>query len=513
MPTLNTLNARTLANVIAGSTDAQETLWMVNIHRQSRGMSPITSWFGGLGGGHPIAEVMDTRKVRGQEIVASVSAGLGQRGVFGDSERLSKSEKYKHKDYRVKIGMGFHSVAQSRVASNMTVIGSDFDKKAGPDLAEWVACRKWMDVEAEMFKRAHSRNTLRPNNKASTNDLVSADVFGISSVIDVRDGMLGLNAAPLAVAKGADNSVVEKYYIQGHQYLFSDLNRNSTWINLRAQAENRGPGNTIFAGGKPMYEGCIINEWMIKMNDFDATQGARCMPIAVVGVAIPAAVDTGTAASTYIYGGGGAAAAANTEVDYFQNFLNAPYGGFEVLADGTGGKIAADTTTERYLAVKLGSGSDKGKFRLFAYKVNDGNKITITRSVGATNVGGTSLVVTALSATSGAAAWNTGAWTTDFITAAEVPVGSLVYQCNIKGQTFCYGYGVADRMMLCGYGSVDGATAFGRRITDEQDFKRNVGIGMELVWGCRATQDTNDVVNGYIIFEAAFNPAGLPDIT
>jgi hypothetical protein len=504
---VESLNARTLANVIAGSTNAQEVKWLIRAHRHARGHMPIGQWFGSLNGGRPIMEVMETRKLRGQEIVASVIAGLGQRGVGIGEDRASKSEKYKHTDYKVKIGERHHSVAQEGSATDMSVIGSEFDLRAGPDLAEWLMYRQQEDVLAECFKRKHERNTLRPNNKASRDDLTSFDTFGINSVSDIKEGMLSIGANPLSVRKGPNQEVVDSYYIQGSQFLFADLNRNPQWMQIRGQAENRGSSNSVFAGGKPMIDNCIINQWEIKNNDYNATQGARIMPFAILGVAINANPDSATAATTYIYGGGNATAAANEEVDYFQNFLGAPYEGFE------GEKIAATTDTEHYLAVKSMSGANKGKKRLFAYQVNNGNRITITRALSSANAGGTSLKFTNLSASGTPAVWGEGAWTTDHLTEAAMPVGSLVYQCNIKGQCLTYGLAIGSRMMLCGYGSKDGKTALGQRTKENQDFQRVVGIGILAVWGCRATEDTNNMVNGYVVYEAAYNPPGFPEIT
>ncbi len=511
---VESLNARTLANIVAGSTNPQEMAWLVNIHRNARGHMPMKSWFGTLGGGKPIMEVLDTKSIKGQEVVASVRAALGQRGTGIGESRADKSEQYKSTDYKFKIGQRHHSVSQEKVAANMTLIGSKFDQIAAPDLAEWHSVRQCNDIEAELFARMHERNTLRPNNKASTNDLNSADTFGLNSVVDIKEGMLGIGASPLRVSKGPNAEQVSHYYIQGSQFLFADLNRDSNWSTIRQNVENRGSSNSVLAGGKPMYDGCILNEWELKINDYNATQGARLMPFAQLGLAIAAntatdGTDTSILSYKYIYGGGSASAAINTEVDYFQNFKAAPYEGYE------GVKIAATTGVEYYVAVKSTSGANKGKVRLFAYQVNDGNKITITRALSSTSPGGTSTKFTALSASGSPATWNTGDWVaSQYLTEAELPIGSLVYQCNIKGQCLCYGYGIGENMLLAGYGSSDGAgSSFGNRTSENQDFGRLVGIGVELVWGCRAVQDTNNMVNGYVVYEAAYNPPGFPEIT
>lgn len=504
------INAETLSTHLNGShgADPAEVKWLVKSWKYPRGHKPLEGLFGTIGGGKPIREVMETRTLAGQEIVVSVYAGLGQRGVGMDEERNLNAETIKSTTYRVKVGQRSHSVAKASSVANFTKIGGQFDSIAAPELADWMSDRRCMDVQAEWWKRAHSRNTIRPNSKASRDDLISEDTFSLNSVYDIKETMNTIGAAPLYVRKGTDQQIVESYYIQGSQFLFADLNRNSEWRSLRAAAENRGHGNSNFAGGKPMFENCILNQWEIAINSANATQGSRLMPYATAGVAIHASPDSGTASTTYIYGGGNATAAANTKVDYFQDFLGAQYVGFE------GEKIAATTGTEYYLAVKSTSGANIGKIRLFAYQVNNGNRITITRALSSADGGGTSLKFTNLSASGSPAIWNTGDWVSaTYLTEAEMPIGSIIYQCNIKGQCLCYGVGIARDMMVAGYGSDDGVTCFGKRLTDSQDQGRLKTIGLLTVWGVRCTEDANNMVNGYVLYESAYNPSGFPRIT
>lgn len=504
------LNARTMANIIAGSNDPLEVAWLMQAHNYGRGLSPISNWFGALGGGRPIMEVLDTRRVKGKQIVATVKAGLGQRGRQGSGSRADKAEKYKSRDYRVTVGMMHHAVAIENAAKDATVIGSEFDKSAAPDLSEWMHNKQHCDVLAELHARAHSRNTFRPNNKADTNALTSNDTFGLNSVTDIKEGMYSIGAAALSVKKGPNGERTDCFYVQGTQFLFAELNRNAQYTAIRASAENRGAANSVFAGGKPLWDNVILNQWDIKTHDWDAPQGARSMPMAILGKAIAANPVNSDVTTCYIYGGGNATSADNTEVDYFENFKGSGYLGFE------GEKIAATTDTEYYLAIKSKSGANNGKIRLFAYQVNNGNRITLTRALSSTNPGGTSLKFTTLSATAytGKATWDDGDWVAaDYLTEAEMPIGSLIYQCNIRGQCLCYGYGIGSRMMMAGYGRGEGGNPMGRRTKETQDFESLSGVGLEMVWGCRATQDTNDMVNGYVLYEAAYNPPGFPEIT
>lgn len=514
MPSYNAINARTLSAMIAADTaNAQEVAWMAKIHVSARNYCPLRDWFSGLGGGRPVAEVMDTQKIAGQEIVAKVSAQLGQRGVQGDADRVGNEEKLKDKYFRVKIGALWHGVGDSKIALNQTAMGGKFDQRVQPLLAEWLAVRKVMDLEAEIFDASgiypgtSTRNIVRPNWKGSTNALGSADVFSLATVTDVRDALLGINSKGLTISRLRDGQTVQKYCIQGTQHLFADLNRNSTYQDLLANAENRGPSNHVWAGGKPMVNGSILNEWLIDSNDADATQGCRMIPIAYTGSVIPADPDSAVSAEVTLLGGGNATAGANTKVDYFQNFHNAPYVGFE------GTKIAAVTNVERYLAVRARGGAGAGKWRFFAYQVNDGNKITLTRALSSAAAGGTSITQTALTAASvdDKAEW-TSPHLSGFLTEAEIPVGAEVYQCNAKGQILCYGIGIGDNALLCGYGSIDGQKAFGRRTTEVQDHQRLKAIGMEAVWGIKANEDANGNISGFVVIEAAYNPPGFPEI-
>lgn len=525
---INGINKDTLAQTIAAdSANAQEIAWMAKIVMGAKKQSPIANWFGSVGGGRPIMEIGDWRRLQGQEIVAKRRARLGQRGRQGDSDRIGYEEKFKEHYFRAKIGAMFHSVGFSRIAAAQTAMGGDKDKVAQELLSEWVADRQHMDVEAEMVRYCYNsstgafegRNVIRPNSVSSEASLGSNDVFGMDTITDSRDAMLNLSAAPLMISQGPNQQKIPRYYIQGSQYLFSSLNRDSTFMTLIANAENRGPSQSILAGGKPVIQNTILNEWMITPSDADATQGARLIPYATTGIEIPAnptcVEDVVTGYDGFLLKFGGSAdAAAKTEVDYVQNFHNAPYTGFE------GEKIAANVTTERYIAVKARSGANAGKWRHFAYKYNDGNKMVITRALGSS--GGTSTDSTptngierqTLSATASTdlATWGSGQFeNTNKLTEGVIEVGAEVYQCNAKGTILSYGYVISDGFAMSGYGSLDGKTAFGNRKMEKQQYEKDIGIGVELVWGIRANEDTNGIKHGFAVIQAAYTPPGYYD--
>jgi hypothetical protein len=531
MSYINGINKDTLATTIAADTaNSQEVAWMAKIVMGAKKHCPIANWFGSVGGGRPIMEIGDWRKLQGQEIVAKRRARLGARGRQGDSSRVGYEEKFKERYFRAKIGAMFHSVGFSRIAAAQTAMGGDKDKIAQELLSEWVAERQYMDVEAEIFRNCYTsgaiagRNVIRPNSKGSENALGSNDVFGMDTITDARDAMLTLNASPLMISQGANQQKIPRFYIQGTQYLFASLNRNSTFKSLVAQAENRGPTQSLLAGGKPVIDNTILNEWMITNNDADATQGARLIPFATTGNAIVADPQWASAASNLanwgielagcvLLLGGSDTAGRKTDVDYAQNFHNAPYVGFE------GEKITADVTNERYLAVRARSGANAGKWRHFAYKVCNGNLFILTRALGASGTGADassagSIMRTTLSNTAhtDVATWGAGQFTdTGKLTADEIAIGAEVYQCNAKGTILSYGYVISDGFAMSGYGSLDGKTAFGNRKVEKQEYEKDIGIGVELVWGVKANEDTNGVKNGFVLIQAAYTPPGYYD--
>ena len=544
MATYSAVNKRTLKDIIdADTANSQEVAWMASVIMQSRLYNPISGWFGGLGGGKPIIEVADFRRLAGQEIVAKRKAGFGARGRQGDSARVGYEEKVKDRYFRAKVGAMWHGSSQSRIASAQTAMGSEWDKDVQSLLSEWAAARQHMDVEAEIFRAARleattdgaaltsGRNIVRPNAVGSEDALGSADVFSLSTITDVRDSLLALNAKALMISNGPNKQRIPRYYIQGTQFLFADLNRNSTFKELVAMAENRGPSQSLLAGGKPIIDNTILNEWMIEANDYDATQGARLIPFATTGVAIPADPTAALAATNngsatipinalgfVLTFGGSAAAALKTDVDYVQNFHNAPYVGFEGEKFTT---LVEATSPERYIAVRARSGSNAGLWRHFAYTLCDGNKMVLTRALSASGGTGASASTAAsinrsslanISTKSYAAQWGVGGLAdTTKLTEAEIAIGAEVYQCNARGTILSYGYGISDGFMMCGYGSLDGKTAFGRRTEEKQEHGKDIAIGMEMVWGCKANEDTNGTKNGFVVVQGAYTPQGYFD--
>ena len=198
---------------------------------------------------------------------------------------------------------------------------------------------------------------------------------------------------------------------------------------------------------------------------------------------------------------------------YFQYFSNAAYIGHE------GSKVVADTSTVRYLAIKVLTGADVGKIAIYSYQVNNGNKIVQVKRLGASATG-------AIATTIGSMTYDTGAWTVAAgangfagVSIGILPKGSAIYEVNAKGVPFERSFGLGRNAIISGWGSLaplgEGGQGGmpGQRLLQEQDAGRLYSLGYQQVWGATATKDANAMVNGYVLIESAYQPAGWPDIT
>jgi hypothetical protein len=486
-----------------GVTNSQEINWMMEIllSQRSRTM-PFYDLIGGIGAAKPIMEVMDFKKTKGKEIVITLDRALGYSGTQGAATAnrlLDNIEDPLHATYTATVGVMAHAVGGEQIMKTQTVIGSNWDKRNKQKLKEWHANKKAEEIQWEMIKRAHARNSLFPNGKTTRDSLTSADTINLSTITRGKEMLAALQAKPCAVGKTKAGAEILKYFWLTHNYALSGMEESPGYLNLLANAGVRGDANYIFAGGQPEFGGNLIHSWNIEDGDHIGALAAPVAPRQYLGVEFPAnATASGDLTGVFVQ-----AHATDAVAPFFQYFPAAACVGHE------GTKIAATTTTTHVLGIKILTGAEAGKIALISYKVNDGNKITPFERLGAS---ASNDVVTTLTGTS--ITYGEGAWTANTVAVGAIPVGSLIIPVNYKGQPWVTSFALGQNAILSGYGSLDvnGAEVPGQRLVEAQDFGRLFALGYQDVWGCRATENANNVVNGYIKVESAYNPDGWPTI-
>jgi hypothetical protein len=380
------------------------------------------------------------------------------------------------------------------VAKNETVIGAKWDRAAMDFLARNLRVKKVDDMLMELRRRANARNILRPNNKTATSALRTADVFSTATVLHGVNTLTSLGGKPVRIGKSSAGAPIRQFVFLGVNHALESFRNSSSYLEAAYNADVRGSMNSLFTGDILPWNGNLIYNWDVEDPEDLAPAGCPLLPRAFLGTAIAA----GTTAVD-ITGGGSAAAAADTEVKFYGYFNNAAYAGCE------GEKIAADTSTVRYVGILNLSGANAGKVMYASYKVNNGNKLVIFERLGASAVGDQ---VTTL----GQITWGTGVYGGVSLTTAAAE-GSLVVEVNEYGVPYGYMMGLAEMAGVLGHGSIDGASAIAKRTEEHGNHDMDHAIGLETVFGSRAFERIDGQVGGYALIETALPLRGFPTVS
>jgi hypothetical protein len=495
MATLTEVNARTLANFTAIS-NSQEQKWAMKVVLESRGKHPFKVMLGGYKGGKPFIEIMDTRKMAGNTVYLTTEAPLGGAGVQGDTTRSGTEEKSRHNVYSFTVGMKWHGTAATKLARGQTVAGRNFSEKSSTKLAEWLGWQQGWDLEMEMRARAHGRNTIYANRKLSIDGLGTGDYLSGSDIDSAKLLCSTNQGKPLVVGtQTGSGAPIKRYVVVATDYALQQWKQTSSYQNILAQACERGAENNLFEGSFPRWNGNYIYEWAQEFGSQYGPVACGSLPVAVLGEAIAA----NTTAPT-LKGGGDATGAALTAPQYFAAFRNAVYTGFE-------GEKIATASTRRYWMVWNTSGAAQGKFGFYSGTANNGNQLTSDERLRAAASGG---AVTTL--TDSTITWGVAPWTTDYVTDSH-PIGSLIFEVNSKGVPFAYNYLLGQDALITGYGVADDGVCMASPTKEIQDHGRLAAFGIECVWGSRAIQRTDGMVNGYVLIVSGFKLPGMPDIS
>jgi len=507
------INVVDFATLTGGYADSQEVKWQQAIILGIRGRSnPFHGLIGGLNGMKPITEIMDFKTVMGKEIVVTLDRPLGGAGVQGPASQnkvVGKEENQVPATYRAKVGLFAHMVAGEQIMETETVIGKDWDTRQRKKLTEYFAWKQADDIQFEMIVRAHSRNTIYPNNKSAIDQLGTADSLNLGTVDRAKLVLNRNQGQPFEIGRSEAGAEILSYLIMGPSTAYSGLASSNAYQQLLANADTRGPGNKLFKGGLPKYLGTYLYDWSVEDGTQIGPLAAPCTPVAYTAVDLPA---TTTTTAQDINGGGLKNADLSfTDRLFFQYYENSRYIGHE------GVKRNADTTTTRYVGIYIFDGADAGKIAFYSYQVNNGNKLVMVNRLGAANSG--QIVTTLGSMTYANLQAAVGSNGFAGVSTGIVPAGSMVFQVNAKGVPYVRSYGLGRNAILAGWGNLapnkaygSGGGSPGQRLFQAQDAGRIFSVGWQQVWGCRATEDANNMVNGYVLILSAYQPPGWPDI-
>lgn len=364
----------------------------------------------------PIMSVTDLAKGAGQKITFRTMAQLFGDGVQGDDIVGSNVEEFRVGSYTLSVDYLRHAVSYNIRTEDQTGLMTELKSSIPNLLGNWLGRKKTERLLKMFIHKGNAENTVRPSNKATTNDLRSADVLTMDAITTFGQQMRTRGAKPAIVGKVGKNTVNAFTFISTGEGLVA-LKNSSDYKQAQRDAGVRGDENYIFKGGFSNVNGHVIRSYDPIDHDGWGPVGSPLNPKAYLGADL---ATTAPSASFTLKGGGSTTAGDKTAPKYFEFFSNYAYkwSPDDALSAGS---------SEKYVLIY---NLTDGKYNLYSYTTNNGNLLTITGALMKT----TDTAGAYLKATLGAVTANatTGVWANANLSRNH-PVGSLIVECNSYG--------------------------------------------------------------------------------
>lgn len=484
MASYDKINVTTAAALVAENTKVREELWIRSIlvgadHLYQE--NPLADNFTGPAESmKPVVTITDTEKVEGNTVNVPTIAGFGGPGVAGEGDRVGAEQKIHTGNFPVTIGRYWFGVGFTAIARDETVIGGRMDNVIRQGLKVLHAKKRSDDNLMRLIAATKTakggRNLIFPDGIANRDALKTAFVFDTPSISKIGDFLPGIGAVPMNITRDPKGSPVESFTQLGTHRALRPLHSEPAYLEAVTNGQVRGDSNNNFTGKYVDWLGHGLYRWYMKDHSNKGPIGSPLEPRALLGAPITTAAN-----ATVVQGGGYNWLTGDSPApQYFEFFSNSPYRYYN------GDTITADTTTQRYLQII----NTDGTYGTFPYKVNDGNKITL--SGGEVGVGAV------------------GQRTLNFVQGAQI------VECNVLGQAFTRILGMGAQMLACGTGSINGskvAPQMGRRTEEHRNHGMDEGVGVEGVWGNAVVARHDGTFPGFAVMECALLVPGAPTIT
>lgn len=443
------------------------------------------------GSGRPITLKTDLSKQGADTVFFSTMNRPGGEGATG--ENLLEAEDLDFASYKVQIDFFRHGLGSTAKLIKFLAAGQSLEAKYADQESDYFALKRQNDMYMLWRQQATAQNTMRPNDRATNDLLLSTDVYSTTFISDLASRLKTLGAPPAKVNKvkvAGFKADILSYIMLGSDRMLNPLKSNSSYIQSLQQADERGERNMIWTGQYARWDGQYIMHHDVVHEDTRGALGAAIEPEAILGTALTngSVTDATTISIT-----GGGYNTVNTSYLPLKWFAGYPF-------TTVGGTTPSADSGTYYVVIYNVSGSDVGKFGLYQYtgSNNVGNAITCSNFLGAT-ASGTRLTTLA------GVTWNAAVNTTSH------PTGSRVIQVNAKCVPYCYGISMGANAGLRAYGG----PAI-KPIHEVADWFFKKGLGFLALYGQGVPVDVLGNIRNYILTVAAYRPQGcgnLPVVT
>lgn len=430
----------------------------------------------------------------GQRINFTVIGTPGGPGVKGAEELSGNTSVPLQQVWGVDVEWQRDAVEWTKDVFEMLAAGKQLESTSLRLLGKKMGINRQNMMMMKLFKQSGAF-FYRPNNRASTNALLSTDVLSLNEATVAREQLGRRGAQSVQSSLGPNGSPIDGYLIFGGRTAFLPIRNDDGFQLALSNGGVRGNNNPLFKGSLVDFQGMPFFEMRQTHEAWDDYIGDPMNPLAKNAVEFSIATAAGDCQII--------ANASNLKHRYTQFF---PGYAYKFLSTDT----PSPDSTEYYAWACNPDGSRA--FLAYTGSGNNGNRITITKILATTagtstkgnkTVGllttGTSPTVSSnvitpdsdsnLPLTNGGTAW---------VYTDKVQAGAIIVPANSRGTTYGRSFG---------FGAMSGAFAYGRiekaRISQERDYGFVIGRGYEEIFGVGVPTNALGEPNGYLVIEHA----------
>lgn len=438
------------------------------------------------GSGRPICVKTDLTKGRCDTVNFTTISRPGGEGAIG--EDILEAEDLDFGSYSVKVDFFQHGLALTEKIKQFLAVGMSIEEAFAEMGSDHFAMRRQADAFMCWRRFADATNTIRPNDRATDDALLTADTMNTTLIGDIASLLKsrGAPAANISKRKVDDFTAdVLGYIILGSDRFLTPLKSNSTYLQSLRDAGPRDGTNVIWSGGYAKYDNQAIFHMDVVAEDTKGPIGAPIEPEALVGTLIA----TGTTAKTITGGGRATPSTVHKPLKWLKGYAYPLIGQDDPTADAG----------VYYLVIYNVSGANAGKYGIYSYtgSNNNGNTIVCTSHLGAVATGA---AVTSLAGITYDATKHTDAH----------PTGSRIIQVNAKCVPYCYGIGMGEMALLRPYGGMGGTSL--KPIVEDANWGMKKGMGYRTIYGQGLAKDTQGAARNFALVVAAYRPQGLSNL-
>jgi len=431
-----------------------KVLWSAGIDLAEAEEDPFMQMEGG--GDAIISTKTETSAGAGTTIKFQVTSDYGDEGKQGDEifEDEDDFEEEIFNDFELTVDWVRHATRFTKRSGEIMGIMGELKRKIPIKLGRWLGKYKSHSMLMTMLHKTNAANHFYT--ASSQNAISAGDGLTYDEIVKGGAILKPLGGQPAVISTEGKNTIWGAVVLATDNATYG-LKLDPIYRQNLQTGFTQGRDNLLWKGGVANVDGHLVKEYVPLRGDIEGAVGSPLNPQALLGVAING-VGAGATATFDIKGGGNATSAAKTKKKYFKYFPKYAFRWRPGQGTRTADTLSAtseicwdlealgkDGTTANVFYVRVtnppNAATDPGKWCIYEVSANDGNKLTVSARLGATDSG-------IRYQTLGAVTWDASKHT---VSHGE---GSLVTLCNSAGVSLGATLFLYRQAAYRGYGSV-----------------------------------------------------------